>query len=78
MRILGQIPHPELIITVFKSGNKYILKFETGPFEQSYKFLESEIITGFEAIRLLVNDQLVHEIYRVFDLMNEKYKLMNS
>lgn len=42
MRLLGQIAHPTLLISVFKSAGKIILKFEIGPFEQTYKFLETE------------------------------------
>lgn len=76
MRILGQIPHPDLLITVFKSGNKYILKFEVGPFEQTYKFMEAEGMSGFEDVQKLVDSKLINETYQVFDLMNTHYKSM--
>ena len=78
MRILGQIPHPDLSITVFKSGNKFILKFEVGPFEQTYKFMEADKFTGFEDVKNLVNDILIKEIYGVFDRMNIQYQLMSG
>ncbi len=78
MRILGQIPHPDLNINVFKSGNKFILKFEAGPFEQSYKFIESDTIRGLEDLQNLVHDDLLKNIYRIFDQMNLEYKSMNT
>jgi hypothetical protein len=78
MRILGQIPHPELIIQVFKSGNKFILKFEAGPFEQSYKFMETERLSSFEDFKTIVTEELIREIYSIFDQMNTRYILISS
>lgn len=74
MRILGQIPHPQLLISVFKSNNKFILKFEIGPFEQIYKFMESDVITGFDAVSNLVNDEWYKKVFAIFDQMNSNYK----
>jgi len=74
MRILGQIPHPQLMISVFKSNNKFILKFEIGPFEQSYKFLESSEIDSFEAIQKIVTEEFIAKVFSVFDQMNESYR----
>ncbi len=73
MRIIGQIPHPSLLINVFKSGNKYILKLEAGPFEQCYKFIESDTITGFEDIRVFVDEKFLTEVFSIFDKMNSTY-----
>ncbi len=78
MRILGQIPHPDLLITVFKSGNKYILKFEVGPFEQTYKFMEGDRLASFEDVQKLVTEELIKEIFQVFDQMNSRYQLMTK
>jgi hypothetical protein len=40
MRIIGSIPHPEMRISIFNMNQKYILKLEWGPLEQSYKWDE--------------------------------------
>ncbi len=40
MRIIGTIPHPEMRISIFNMNQKYILKLEWGPLEQSYKWEE--------------------------------------
>ncbi|MBK6861255.1 MAG: hypothetical protein IPK91_01235 [Saprospiraceae bacterium] len=75
MRILGQIPHPELLITVFKSGNKLIIKFEIGPFEQTYKFLETDKLSNFEDAVKLVTETWIQDVYQLFNSMNATYKI---
>lgn len=78
MRLLGQIPHPQLLISVFKSNEKIILKFEIGPFEQTYKFLETELIYNTESIASLVNEELIKKVFGIFDEMNKNYKAINE
>jgi hypothetical protein len=38
MRTLGQIPHPEAVISLFSWNGKFIVKFEQGLCEQVFKF----------------------------------------
>mgnify|MGYP001275747172 CR=1 FL=1 len=78
MRLIGQIPHASLIISVFKSNNKFILKFEVGPFEQTYKFLETDRLNDLEGIRQLVTEDCIAEVFKIFDTMNHHYKKLNS
>ncbi len=78
MRLIGQIPHPSLLISVFKSNNKFILKFEVGPFEQTYKILETDQLNDFEGVRRLVTEECIAEVFRIFDSMNHHYKKLNS
>lgn len=79
MRILGQIPHPQILISVFKSNNKFILKFEIGPFEQTYKFIESSDIHSYESVSALVTDVLLQNVFKIFDEMNLAYnKVLGS
>ena len=44
MRIIDSIPHPSMRISIFNMNDKYIVKFELGALEQSYKFSELDII----------------------------------
>ncbi|MBX7163344.1 MAG: hypothetical protein K1X49_06595 [Saprospiraceae bacterium] len=74
MRHIGNIPHKNLVINVFKNDNKYILKVEIGPFEQVYKFLESDKIKGFQDIENLVNLEFTDSAFAIFDKMNAEYK----
>ncbi|MCC6754097.1 MAG: hypothetical protein IT266_08965 [Saprospiraceae bacterium] len=78
MRTIGQIPHAWLRITAFQSNNKYILKIEAGPFEQHYKFLESDRLRSFDDLAALVTDDFLAQVKNNFDEMNRAYRGMFS
>ena len=78
MRIIGTIPHPGFKISAFKNENKFIIKVEAGPFEQSYKFLESDEIHSFESLLKQWTKLQDTELIRVFDQMNYNYKIINE
>lgn len=40
MRIIDQIEHPSMRISIFQMNQKFLLKLEYGPLEQTYKFDE--------------------------------------
>lgn len=46
MRVIAELPHPECKITLFNMNQKYIIKFEQGTFEQSYKLSELDLSGG--------------------------------
>lgn len=46
MRILAELPHPDCKITLFNMNQKYIVKFEQGQLEQSYKLSELDLSGG--------------------------------
>lgn len=68
MRIIGNIPHPEMRITVFHMNDKFIVKFEAGPMEQVYKF-NQEDHPGFEAIQKLVDETFITNVLKRFNEM---------
>ncbi|MFN8280702.1 MAG: hypothetical protein U0V49_10505 [Saprospiraceae bacterium] len=78
MRLIAQIPHPRLQISIFKSDMKFILKFEAGPFEQVYKFMESEKFCDADSIRALVTQEVLKEVFSIFDQMNQNYQKING
>lgn len=43
MRVVGTIPHPNISITLFEYNEKYTIKLEAGPMEQSYKISKGDI-----------------------------------
>ena len=62
MRILAEIPHSACKITVFYMNQKYIVKFEKGNLEQSYKISELEyVISGVEDVNKRWELWLEHE-----------------
>ena len=78
MRLLARIPHPRLLISIFKNEGKYILKFEIGPFEQVYKFLESDTIYDADSLGRLVTEDVLKEVLVLFDQMNLNYKRLHG
>ncbi len=78
MRLLGQIPHPDYLISVFKSNNKIILKFEIGPFEQTYKFLETELIHDANSVSKLIDEGILQSVKNIFDQMNTNYQNLHG
>ena len=59
MRVIAELPHPKCKITIFSMNQKYIVKFEQGTFEQSYKLAEMDLSGGG------VND--------VFEILDEEF-----
>lgn len=46
MRVIAELPHPECKISIFSMNQKFIVKFEQGTFEQSYKLAELDLSGG--------------------------------
>lgn len=78
MRLIGNIAHPKLLISVFKSNDKIIVKFEAGPMEQSYKFIENDKIHDLQSIEKLLTEEVYSSVFEIFDKMYENYKKIHS
>ncbi len=66
MRILGNIEHPSLKITVFKMDARLTVKFENAQFEQSYKFRLSEQLNHLNDVKRLVDDKFIKAVLENF------------
>ncbi len=71
MRIIGNIDHPSMKITVFKMDNKLSVKFETGLYEQTFKFRESNELTDFDSMKKLVDEQFMQEVLANFAKLHQ-------
>jgi hypothetical protein len=70
MRIVAEYPNSDYKITVFSWNSKYLIKFEKGMFEQTYKVSEMDV-TGDDDITRLVQDELfLSEVKLKFKEMN--------
>jgi hypothetical protein len=56
MRIVFEIPGEQVKTTVFHWNQKYLIKFETALYEQTYKVSELDVM-GDEDIRRLIDDE---------------------
>jgi hypothetical protein len=73
MRIIANIPHPKLTISIFSMNDKYQIKFEAGPMEQTYKIPHSEV-DGVEGIKKMVDDAFLEQILNRFNDMFLAFK----
>jgi len=71
MRIVGEIDHLFIKITIFKMDDKFSVKFETGQIEQIYKFGERENINSVDEIRNLIDDTFLQNIEYQFKMMQQ-------
>jgi len=72
MRVIGEIEHPEVKITVFHWNNKYLVKFERGMLEQTYKFSEFDISSEGE-IKELIDAPFISKVLTRFSEMGKDH-----
>ncbi|GJM32774.1 MAG: hypothetical protein DHS20C18_17750 [Saprospiraceae bacterium] len=70
MRIEGYIEHPNMKITVFKMDTRLSVKFETGNYEQTYKFRMGDLIQSFRDIEKLVDSSFMGGVLKEFERMS--------
>jgi len=72
MRIVGDIPHPSLKITLFLHDSKYSVKFESGLYELTYKFRSGEDINSVEAIKAIIDAPFIQEVMETLPKMHQQ------
>ena len=77
MRLLANIPHPLLKISIFTNDNRFTLKFESGLYEQTYKFRDGDGYDNVDAIIKLVTDQFCIDVLQLLHLQH-KMKLSHT
>ena len=70
MRIIDTIEHPIMRISIFQMNQKYIVKFELGVLEQSYKFSELDII-NLEILKADVTEKIIPNVLLRFEEMQK-------
>jgi hypothetical protein len=72
MRVIGEISHPEMRITIFYMNQKYLLKFEKNNFEQTYKISEFDyVIPSLDDLKKTVNELFIHRVLLTFAEMDK-------
>lgn len=75
MRVVAELPHPDCKITIFNMNQKYIVKLEQGPLEQSYKISELDLTGGgINDVFEIVDDTFIQEVLQHFQLMRNSFK----
>jgi len=68
MRIIDSIPHPSISISIFNMNDKFIVKFEAGPMEQSFKF-QTEQVKSVENLKKMINADFIETVRLRFNEM---------
>ena len=78
MRVLAELPHPKFKITIFSMNSKFIIKFEQGTLEQTYKLSEVDVSGGVNGVFEIIDDQFTESVSNIFASMrtdfNEAYR----
>ena len=53
MRVVREINHPECKITIFSWNNRYLIKLEQGPLEQTFKIPETDVLSDDDLLNML-------------------------
>jgi hypothetical protein len=72
MRIVAEIPHNQIKISIFSWNSKYIIKLELGNFEQSFKIKEQDV-SGLEDIKKIISEEFLNNAFNNFLKMRENF-----
>ena len=73
MRFLQNIPHTQLSIGLYAWNNKYIVKIEAGPYEQTYKVSELDVISP-DDVPALLDEPFLAQVVRRFQEMDTDWQ----
>jgi hypothetical protein len=74
MRIIAELPHPEFKISILYMNQKFIVKIEQGPLEQSYKIPEMDLTDGVNSVFELLDEPFLKTVSSRFAEMRKDYK----
>ncbi len=69
MRVVGDIPHKTLKITIFQTSSRFPVKFEVGNFEQTYKFRIGDAINNIKDVRRIIDEPFIQAVELQFQAM---------
>ena len=73
MRFVQDIPHPQFKIGVYAWNDKQIVKIEAGPYEQTYKINDFDIV-GADAVQALLDEPFLATVARRFAEMDADWQ----
>jgi hypothetical protein len=73
MRVVKEVTADGVRITVFSWNNKYLLKYEQGMIEQTFKISEMDLIDE-EQLSIFFSEDFLSEVQTRFDEMHQSLK----
>jgi hypothetical protein len=70
MRVVAEIPNPDMKITLFSWNGKYLIKLEKGPLEQTYKVDEMDVM-GEADVRQMLDEVFLNRALARFRDMHQ-------
>lgn len=74
MRIIAELPNPDCKISIFSMNQKFIIKFEQGSLEQTFKISEMDVTDGVNGIFELLDDVFIEQVLANFKTMMASFK----
>jgi hypothetical protein len=68
MRIVDSIPHESMSISIFHMNDKYMVKFEAGPMEQTFKF-QTEDVKSLDNLKKKISSDFIESTRKRFNDM---------
>lgn len=72
MRVVADIPNPNMKVTLLSWNGKYLLKLEKADFEQTYKISEMSV-TGDEGAKALLDEEFMEAAMNRFVDMRDAF-----
>lgn len=69
MRVVGDIPHPECKISIFAWNQRYLIKFERGRCEQTFKVDELDV-GGIDDLKARISPEFIAKTVQRFEAMH--------
>lgn len=73
MRVVAELPRPDCKITIFSMNSKFIIKFEKGNLEQTYKLAEIDLLNGLNGVFELLDEEFISTVVSRFESMNDDF-----
>lgn len=77
MRIVGSIPHESMTISIFQMNDRFQVKFEAGPMEQTFKFAVEDV-KNIENLRQLISADFIETTRKRFNEMFIQLKALKQ
>ncbi len=73
MRVVYELSRKDIRIAVFSWNNKYLLKFEQGMVEQTYKVSEMDVLEEKD-LENFFSDEFLSDVQKRFDEMHQSLR----
>jgi hypothetical protein len=74
MRVVAELPRPDCKITIFSMNMKFLIKFEKGTLEQTYKLSEIDMTEGLNSVFQILDEDFIATVIKRFDEMRTDFK----